>query len=172
MRNRVPFTRLKQIIKQTDRRTDGLESAVMDGDRDLRCSVSTPEGNLAAAAAAATAAGSPPWLPEARVPSLALTGPGLAVRGFNPAPHELIPPVVFPSPCPASPLGGKPLSARTCSYIPQRWMLYCFTAPAIIYILCQISDYTHRMRVWVIMLNVRIQRLYVRRRTVGHLGWG
>ncbi|GLI63472.1 hypothetical protein VaNZ11_006446, partial [Volvox africanus] len=43
---------------------------------------------------------------------------------------------------------------QSCLYIPQRWMLYCFTAPAIIYILCQISDYTHRMRVWVIMLNV------------------
>ena len=39
-------------------------------------------------------------------------------------------------------------------YIPQRWLLYCFTAPAIIYILCQISDYTPRMRLWVIMLNV------------------
>ncbi|KAG2487120.1 hypothetical protein HYH03_014233 [Edaphochlamys debaryana] len=43
---------------------------------------------------------------------------------------------------------------ESCLYIPQRWLLYCFTAPAIIYILCQISDYTTRMRVWVIMLNV------------------
>ncbi len=49
---------------------------------------------------------------------------------------------------------GAPLVLRR-SYIPQRWLLYCFTAPAIIYILCQISDYTTRMRVWVIMLNVR-----------------
>ncbi|GFH16904.1 uncharacterized protein HaLaN_13424, partial [Haematococcus lacustris] len=39
-------------------------------------------------------------------------------------------------------------------YVPQRWMLYCFTAPAIIYILCQISDYSPRMRLWVILLNV------------------
>ncbi|EFJ46446.1 hypothetical protein VOLCADRAFT_93268 [Volvox carteri f. nagariensis] len=45
---------------------------------------------------------------------------------------------------------------QSCLYIPQRWMLYCFTAPAIIYILCQISDYTTRMRVWVIMLNVGV----------------
>ncbi len=39
-------------------------------------------------------------------------------------------------------------------YIPQRWLLYVHTAPAIIYILCQISDYSTRMRVWVVLLNV------------------
>ena len=33
-------------------------------------------------------------------------------------------------------------------------MLYVFTAPAIIFILCQISDYPNRMRLWVILLNV------------------
>lgn len=45
-------------------------------------------------------------------------------------------------------------SAEPRSYVPQRWLLYCFTAPAIIYILCQISDYSPRMRLWVILLNV------------------
>ncbi|GAX79210.1 hypothetical protein CEUSTIGMA_g6650.t1 [Chlamydomonas eustigma] len=43
---------------------------------------------------------------------------------------------------------------QSCLYIPQRWVLYVFTAPAIIYILCQISDYSDRMRLWVILLNV------------------
>jgi len=43
---------------------------------------------------------------------------------------------------------------ESCLYVPQRWLLYCFTAPAIIYILCQISDYSPCMRVWVILLNV------------------
>jgi hypothetical protein len=41
-----------------------------------------------------------------------------------------------------------------CRYIPQRWTLYVFTAPAIIFILSQISDYPPRMRLWVILLNV------------------
>lgn len=59
------------------------------------------------------------------------------------------------SPRPMFPPASRPLlSPAARSYIPQRWLLYCFTAPAIIYILCQISDYTPRMRVWVIMLNV------------------
>ncbi|GAX78845.1 hypothetical protein CEUSTIGMA_g6283.t1 [Chlamydomonas eustigma] len=43
---------------------------------------------------------------------------------------------------------------QSCLYIPQRWVLYVFTAPAIIFILSQISDYSPRMRLWVILLNV------------------
>ena len=46
------------------------------------------------------------------------------------------------------------LAWRACRYIPQRWTLYVFTAPAIIFILSQISDYPPRMRLWVISLNV------------------
>eukprot|EP00198_Chlamydomonas_reinhardtii_P001298 XP_001690633.1 predicted protein [Chlamydomonas reinhardtii] len=42
---------------------------------------------------------------------------------------------------------------NSCLYIPQRWLLYFFTAPAIIHILSQISNYSTRMRIWVVLLN-------------------
>ncbi|KAG1665331.1 hypothetical protein FOA52_011744 [Chlamydomonas sp. UWO 241] len=42
----------------------------------------------------------------------------------------------------------------SCLYIPQRWLLYVWTAPAIIFILTNISDYTPLMQLWVILLNV------------------
>ena len=41
-----------------------------------------------------------------------------------------------------------------CLYIPQRWLLYCFTAPHIIEIQSKMSDYSVQMRRYVIFLNM------------------
>lgn len=44
------------------------------------------------------------------------------------------------------------VDVNSCLYIPQRWLLYCFTAPAIITILAKISNYTNRQLIWVIFI--------------------
>jgi hypothetical protein len=45
-------------------------------------------------------------------------------------------------------------SPSCLSYIPQRWLLYIFTVPHIMYLLSQMSDYTTGMWLWVVVENV------------------
>eukprot|EP00798_Chlamydomonas_sp_ICE-L_P018023 gene18023-24435_t len=44
------------------------------------------------------------------------------------------------------------VDVNSCLYIPQRWLLYCYTAPAIITILAKISNYSNRQLIWVIFI--------------------